>query len=775
MHSDLVRWLLDLDVIPRGAEGVRWAWAHPWPKWLWALLLVGAALFAAQSYRRLVGARMGRGALAATRTIVIVLLLMIISGPMLELPRETVERDWVIVLVDRSASLTITDAEGPDGRTSRDEQLRSLLQAHAPMWDELATARHLVWMGFHAAAFDLAEAGDAEDPVDAGVVELGEANGQATNIGTALEQVMRRAAARPVSGIVILTDGRTTDPPNRALMRRLKADAVRVFPVPLGSADPLGDLAIRRIEAPRRAFVGDQVPILVSLDRLGSAAHELAGTVTLIDDTTGELLDRVELEPGGDERVTLIAEPDMAGEVTWRVEVKTDKPDLIAANNSEQFLIELVDRPLNVLFVDGYPRWDYRYLKNLLIRERSIETSVMLLSADRDFAQEGNQPITRLPRSPEEFARFDVIILGDVPGTFFSPDQLAMMRDHVAERGAGLLWIGGERYTPATYSGTVLADLLPMRGPLLLAPIGVPVNLVPTPAAARMGVLQIVAKGGAAWPQALSDPSYGWSQLHYAQRIEPARLKPTAEVLAETVQTFRGTPLPLVLHMRYGAGRVIYVATDEIWRWRYGRGDRLPEQFWVQMIRMLGRESLSGSAQAAILEVDPRRLETGQPMRIELRLREAQLATAAPSTMTVVMENADRQTVAEIPLRRLGTAEARYAASYIPEVTGEFRLLVDDPQLRPLNLEARVEVLAPDDELRRPETDHPLLAQLAAGTGGQVLQPHELGRLPELLPNRSVRTVNSLTEPIWDTPLAFALVLMVIAGEWIGRKLLRLA
>ena len=94
-----------------------------------------------------------------------------------------------------------------------------------------------------------------------------------------------------------------------------------------------------------------------------------------------------------------------------------------------------------------------------------------------------------------------------------------------------------------------------------------------------MGVLQVVTRGGATWPQALSDPSYGWSQLHYAQRIEPGKLKPTAEVLAETAQTFRGTPLPLVLHMRYGAGRVIYVATDEIWRWRYGRGERLPEQF----------------------------------------------------------------------------------------------------------------------------------------------------------------------------------------------------
>ena len=93
----------------------------------------------------------------------------------------------------------------------------------------------------------------------------------------------------------------------------------------------------------------------------------------------------------------------------------------------------------------------------------------MLISADRDFAQEGNQPITRLPRSPEEFAQFDLIILGDVPSGFFSPEQLDMIRDHVAIRGAGLLWIGGERSTPSSYSATVLADLLPMRGSLSLA------------------------------------------------------------------------------------------------------------------------------------------------------------------------------------------------------------------------------------------------------------------------------------------------------------------
>jgi ribonuclease G len=63
----------------------------------------------------------------------------------------------------------------------------------------------------------------------------------------------------------------------------------------------------------------------------------------------------------------------------------------------------------------------------------------------------------------------------------------------------------------------------------------------------------------------------------------------------------------------------------------------------------------------------------------------------------------------------------------------------------------------------------------AAETGGQVIMPNELEGLPELLPNRAVTTVNPLHERIWDTPLAFLVVLVLLTVEWIGRKVIRLA
>jgi hypothetical protein len=309
----------------------------------------------------------------------------------------------------------------------------------------------------------------------------------------------------------------------------------------------------------------------------------------------------------------------------------------------------------------------------------------------------------------------------------------------------------------------------------------------PTPLAERLGVMQLVGGGdgarvGAAtfegsmagWPNELADPSYGWNRLFWAQRIEPGALKPAAEVIAQTVQTFGQTPLPLVMAMRYGAGQSIYVASDETWRWRYGRGELYPEQFWLQMIRLLGRESLGSAGDQATLEASPRRVASGQPMRVELRVLDAQLLQTQRSSVAVILETEDGTKIAEIELRKVEGTEDRYAATYLPDAPGSLRLRVDDPSFAALNLQTPVEVYSPDDELRRPETDHDLLRGLAQATNGKVLEPSELGTLPAMLPNREVRTFNPLTEPIWDTPLALIVAIVLLTMEWVGRKIVRL-
>jgi len=776
MLNDTMRWLLDIERIPEGADGLHLAWEQSLPMWMWAALALGAGGVAFWSYSRLAGRHGARLTLAAVRCMTILLVLVLLCGPAIEHRQESVEQDWLIVLVDRSASMNIADVPAGGGSKAREAQLREALTSSDELWKKLAEEHHIVWFGFDAGAYELGMMHADEPAADGGMpVELNESVGRSTHLGDAIEQALSRAVARPISGVVIMSDGRTTQRPSRRTIRQLQSGAIGVYAVPLGSPDPLGDLAIQRVEAPARAFVRDRVPVEVELDRMGDAAANIGANVRLVDHTTGETLDTIELPPGDvRSRVVLNAEPDLVGTATWDVVIEPHAGDLVAENNVRRITIDLIDRPLRVLYIDGYPRWEYRYFKNLLIREESIDSSVMLISADRDFAQEGNMPITRLPRSPEEIAEFDVIAIGDVPASFFSPEQLAMIRDHIAERGAGLLWIAGERSTPRSYTGTLLTDLLPMRGALTLQPINEPVNMKPTPLAESLGVLQLRSRGEVGWPAELASDRTGWSALHYAQRIEPGRLKPTAEVLAQTVQTVSGSELPLVIQMRYGAGRVMYVATDEIWRWRYGRGELFPEQFWIQIVRMLGRETIGLKGERAALTVNPRWATTSEPVRIELVILDQRIADPQRQTVRVRIDRQDGTSLAEIELRRTSDLEERFAGTAIIDQAGVYRVRVDDPSLGELNLTADLEVARPDDELRRPETDHGLLASLAEETNGATIAPDDLEQL-EQIPNRSIRTLHSLIEPVWDSPLALGLLLLLLTLEWVGRKVIRLA
>jgi hypothetical protein len=301
--------------------------------------------------------------------------------------------------------------------------------------------------------------------------------------------------------------------------------------------------------------------------------------------------------------ITLTTRPDIAGKSEWVVRLAPDTPDLIEQNNQSELAIELVDRPIRVAQFDGYPRWEFRYLKNLLLREKSIRSASLLLASNRQYLQEGEMVLDALPRSPEEWAKFDVVIMGDLPGSLFGREQLEQLKEHVAVRGAGLLWIGGPGATPGAWRDTPLADLLPFAmgsgsgsSDQTVRAWDEPVVMFPAPAAMRLSLLELGETPTEGWPEKLSEPATGWSQLKYAQRIDPAAVKPTAEVLATVAPVSSVTAAnpqgagatPAVLSMRYGAGRVLYVATDEIWRWRYARGEALPERFWLPLIRLKG-------------------------------------------------------------------------------------------------------------------------------------------------------------------------------------------
>lgn len=776
-----------------GQDGVTLGFERPLPTWGWALVVMGCIALGWWGYRKLEGPKATRWSLALVRSLLLFILVVLALGPRLERVNERLEPDWVLVLVDRSVSMRVADAPitiDGNARATRDEQARVLLDRHAPMFAELAGDREMVWLGFDAAAFDL-RARSAIDDEGVGPPALPEADGRRTALGAAISGALTRAAARPLSAVVVLSDGRSIDEPSAAVLRRLVGERVPVHVVPLGSPQAATDVAIAQAVAPEAAFAGDQAPVNVRLDRRGPASGS-SGVLRLEDRTTGEVIDQVRIE-ADDERwqddaaeASLVAGELAAGEADWVVRFVPDTPDLLSENDQANLRVRVVDRPLRVLYIDGGPRWERRYITSMLLREPSVRSSSLLLAARRSFIEEGNVTIGYPPTSDEEWAEYDVVIIGDVRSGLFSAEQLDQLREHVASRGAGLLWIGGTSNTPASWRGTPLEDLLPFRmdqgsG---IATSSQPVVLDRTASGERLGVLRL-DETLSTWPEYLSDPRTGWNRFWWWQRIEEGALKPTTEVLARFEPAEQaGAAMPAVMTMPYGAGRVVYVATDEVWRYRYARGEPLFERFYLPLVRMQARGRLARTGAEAALSVSPRPALVERPARVEVRLLDQSLVDRRlPSVRAQVRPIDDDSQSGMAQTLTLGVEDtgARralsqgYAASWLPTEPGTYEIIVDEPLLAPLGLRIELEVLADSDELRDPMADHELLASLAERTGGRVLGMDTLGELPQALPRREVVIAGQpQVEPLWDRPIVLVVLLVLLAMEWVGRRLIRL-
>ncbi|MCB9838532.1 MAG: hypothetical protein H6813_04270 [Phycisphaeraceae bacterium] len=787
--TDWITRLLDLDRIAWGDPNVVFSFERPLAPWGWAGVAIAAVALALWSYRRLVGPAWVRLALASLRALLLATLVVLIAGPRLVQRDERVEKDWVLVLLDRSASMTIPDApaETAGARETRERQLRDAIEQSWPQWREIAGSRILVWLGFDAGAYELAHASDTTGPDETLTTDappqLGVPDGRRTNLAAALDQALRRAAARPVSAVVIFSDGRSIAEPSRAAIRQLQAERIPVHVVPLGSDGAVGDLAIAAARGPGVAFVDDVAPVQVELERLG--AGDFTGVVRMTDAATGLLLDEQRIDSDKPaETITLTHTPTEteSADALWIVELIPDTPDLVATNNRATVPIRLVDRPLRALYIDGRPRWEARYLKNLLLREKSITSSNLLLAPDRRYTQESDVEIAQLPGSVEEWAEYDAVILGDVVPAVFTKKQLEDLREHIAIRGAGLLWIGGEQATPDAWWDTPLADLLPFTHAAgEIAPSTDPVLMSPTPLAQSLGVLRLALDNADAWPAQLTNPDAGWSALRWWQRIKPESLKPATEVLAWLSSVANpNDAAPGALLMRFGAGRIAYIPTDEIWRWRYGRGEALPERFWIQIIRLLGREGLARAGQSAILTATPDSAEVEQPVRIQLELVDQALVDldlgAVVVTITRKPEPGDDEapTPTELTLRADSADSRTFATIWTPNEPGDWTIHTAESAINTLGLEESIKVALPDDETRHPETDHELLARISEQTEGRVLAISDLADLPQALPNRQTRIVHEIAEPLWDTPLALILVITLLTLEWMGRRLIRL-
>ncbi|EQD54846.1 hypothetical protein B1A_12020, partial [mine drainage metagenome] len=278
----------------------------------------------------------------------------------------------------------------------------------------------------------------------------------ATNVPGVVAEIFNQLQGRPISAVLTYTDGRSTEPASMSLAHHLaKASATPILAVPIGQLHAPFNLEIADAQVARHAFVQDPVAVTAKV-RITGATSAQSASIRLFEETKDHRLGReltsrrIIIHPGASQQnVSLMFHPSQPGNYHLLLRADPLPHELThRGNTSSGVWTRVVRAKVRILYVEGYPRWEYRYLKNDLMREKTTLLSCLLLSADNRFAQEGNIPINRFPDTQAEMNRYDVLLLGDVNPDYFSAAQEKIILRFVGRYGGGLGMIAGPDYAP---------------------------------------------------------------------------------------------------------------------------------------------------------------------------------------------------------------------------------------------------------------------------------------------------------------------------------------
>ena len=726
-------------------------------------------------YRREGSRRPTRGLLAALRLTLFAVVLVLLNRPTVTLTQARVEPSVLAIAIDDSLSMRVADVGSGDRLQPRLDAVTKVLSA-----DQAALVRKLA--GTHQLKFYRfdADAAAVETSTTRPVPPI-EPRGQSTRVAESVRSILRDLQGRRLAGVVVFTDGR--DMP-QAAASAAAIDAVKdygtaVYPIPVGSGDAPRNIELQQVSVEDVVFAKEIANIRATVRVTGSTRPTV---VRLLDKVTGRPVLDADGKPvqqtftptnGTAGEVDLLFTPAEPGVRQLIVAADAQPGEIDTDDNARDVRVTVLDSKINVLFVDGYPRWDYRYLKNTLIRDKTVDVSCLLMSADANFRQEGDRPITRFPDSPGEMLDYDVILIGDVDPRQLSDNQTQLIADFVARRGGGFGMVAGPLYSPAAWKGTPVEAVLPVditksvteEWGTSASTIGEAFRPVVTKAGLESGLFRFRAD------RAENDAflKNEWQPLFwYAKGLTP---KPgVGEVLAEhpTDKTPDGRPMPILVAGRYGAGRTMFLGVDDSWRWRFYTGEHTFDTFWVQQLRYLARGRKLGQRRLTLI-AGRSVYELGQQIRLTLRVIDPQLLTQLPPQLRVELTDADGRVVRQEPMVRQDNGDT-YLGSFSADRVGKFTVKLPSPAPGVEDLTVPVEVAVPKLELSSPQVDRVALTRLAGETGGRVIELADAARQLPLIPSAERRVPVVSQQPIWTAPLALAAFAVVLTLEWVLRK-----
>ena len=766
------------------------------PIWLvivFALVLSAAAWLI---YRREIRQGVWGIVLPGLRVLGVLLIVLMLAGP--ELVHKTGEdrRGRVVLLVDRSASMSVSDPqikdedrekliEALDIEEEDFEEMPRLERAEKIIFDLdkglLSELRSKYAVDIIELRGDKAEllwtSNEDASPPDG----FKEAEGAAsTDLGGFITRTLDDAEETSAGKLVfaLLTDGRHNqgDPLGQVAVRARAAGAP-VHAIALGAVDPPHDLAVMGVDHPPTVLPDDRITGSVALLDAMPAGKPFTLEILAEDKVMwsarqvtvgGGYARSIEFDFPAEQAVEMVQQQSPEGLTQNQVPVPLTarivglEEDLEARNNEMSFQVRAVTGKRHMLILAGRARWEMRYLDSMFTRDPRWEVTTLMAGPGVGRSWERSDEGVAFPKTRDRLFSYDVVVLGELPKGTLSEEEMTWLYEFVSKRAGGLIVMDGRRGHFASYGDTPMASLLPER---LDQPTLRPNGLLLTTEGQRNATLRLETEA--------EQNDQTWANLPAPMYVAP--IKPTAGIDQVLVEVSVGRdddpPMPAVLTRRVGAGWVWYSAIDETWRWRRDVESLYQTRYWQQVTNRVVEPLYASEDKFVSLGVDDAVVESGSEIPVRVRLRNEDGKPRLKAEANVYLETEDGERIVRAALSPDAVEGGRFTAEINASVApGVYRVGVEVDGVSESDLLAKtlVTILGTDSaggELVDITLNRELLDTLTETTGGQVLAEHEAGKLPGLLEGLSSTNVQEQVSALWTGWPWFASVVGILALE----------
>ena len=764
-------------------------------------LIVAAIIFSIYLYRsekKLPKSR--RIIMTACQGLALLVLIVIFLGPFAKITKSSSYKRNMLVLVDSSSSMstedkrnaeTIEDAARALGEIKTDENFdisqANELQTKITSPSRIALAKAtlennniVTQLGekFNVSAFSFdsqlkpieeeeidTNNSDSDKEISRPLKFDFDATGSSTAIGSAMNEAVGKFAGREVAGVLVLSDFISVKGKDPVESAKLYSDKnIPIHTINFGLPSP-PDIHVRKIIGPDVVFKGDRVPLRAQIESKGY--NDRTVDITLKIDGTDQPAQQVKLKDGV-QFVELIFVPDQeSGTVELEVSAASFNDETTDKNNSSTHSVRILDEKIKVLYVEGIPRWEFRYLRWVLLRDPRLDVKFLMTQGDPALAGSSPRHIGTLPTNKEDLFKYDLIIIGDVPSGYFSNEQIELMDELVKERGGSLMMLAGPIAAPTSYKDTIIADVLPVKiGAGSWNPVVNGTHPIVTPAGRLSQSTSL----------SLSDDTTDriWQKVNRMHQLPPLD---GAKSGATILLSHSGSPegfdqYPLVAWHRYGTGKSLFVGTEDLWRMRLEVGDRYHARFWSQTIQFLTLSRLLGQNKQITIETDRSSFSEGDTVQIYANvLTESFEPVTDIDQYTVLIEpKGSPDSSAEIQLSPVAGNDGLFSGSYVAGKDG-FYVLKASPsdENRANSPEFEVATVNPEDRETGARPD--LGKQIADISGGKNINQREIQDFIESFSDEKPRESEVvIIEELWDKEILFLLVLLFAGTEWFFRR-----